>query len=142
MTAFDVICVVGAICGFAMVLGGLYLFNRGILTLDKADKQEAVSMEFKDLLKIQSRYPAYGFFIFGLAFMGWRAWSRRAVDSHRPGARSRCRGDGGILPGLQPPSFSSAVRHIQGRVAGNSAFRWNCSARVRADSSTALTVSA
>src|SRR5262249_536941 len=53
--------------------------------------------------------------------LGWRAWSRRAVDSHRPGARSRCRGDSGILPGLQPPSFSSAVRHFQGRLAGNSA---------------------
>ena len=51
--------------------------------------------------------------------VGWRAWSRRAVDSHRPGARSRCRGDRGILPGLQPASVSSAVRRFQGRPAGD-----------------------
>jgi len=52
--------------------------------------------------------------------LGWRASPRRAIASHRPGARSRCRGDRGTLPGLQRPSFSSAVRHFQGRLASNS----------------------
>jgi len=63
--------------------------------------------------------------------LGWRAWSRRAVDSHRPGARSRCRGDRGILPGLQPASVSSAVRRFQGRLAGDfaSGLNWNAGVR-------------
>jgi hypothetical protein len=56
--------------------------------------------------------------------MGWRTWSRRAVDSHRPGARSRCRGDRGILSGLQPARVSSAVRRFQGRLAGDSGLNW------------------
>ena len=34
--------------------------------------------------------------------LGRRARSRRAVDSHRAGARSRRRRDRGLLPGLQP----------------------------------------
>ena len=38
-------------------------------------------------------------------------------DSHHPGARSRCLGDCRILT-ESPPSSSSAVRHFQGRLAG------------------------
>jgi hypothetical protein len=70
MTPFEWICIIAAICGVLMVLGGIYLFYKGILTLAKApDQQEAVSFEFQKILKIQSRYPAYGFFIFGIAFV-------------------------------------------------------------------------
>src|SRR5215467_9453427 len=38
-------------------------------------------------------------------------------DSHHPGARSRCLGDCRLLT-ESPPSSSSAVRHFQGRLAG------------------------
>jgi hypothetical protein len=43
----------------------------------------------------------------------------RTVDPHRAGTRSRCRDDCGILPGLQPASVSSAVRHFQGHLTGD-----------------------
>jgi hypothetical protein len=57
-------------CGVLMVIGGLVLFYKGIVTLQEvSDKPDAVTIEFKNVLKIQSRYPAYGFFIFGLAFI-------------------------------------------------------------------------
>src|ERR1700722_5525746 len=55
-----------------------------------------------------------------------RARTGRAVDPHRPGTRSRRRGDRGILPGLQPASVSGAGRRFQGRPAGNfaSGLKW------------------
>ena len=69
-------------------------------------------------------------------YLWWLGWSQlngrkirwigalgRGGQSIRivPGPRSRCRSDGGVLPGLQPKSVSTAVRHFQRRLAGNSA---------------------
>ncbi len=60
------------------VLGGLLLFYKGIITLQQvSDKPDAVTFEFQRVLKIQSRYPAYGFFIFGLAFITLAAFYGR-----------------------------------------------------------------
>jgi hypothetical protein len=74
MSTFDLIVVLGAMCGVFMVLGGLWLFYKGIVTLQEvSDKPDAVTLEFKNVLKIQSRYPAYGFFAFGLAFIALAA---------------------------------------------------------------------
>jgi hypothetical protein len=73
MTAnmFSLLVILGGLCGVFMVVGGLFLFYKGIITLQQvSDKPDAVTFEFQRVLKIQSRYPAYGFFIFGLAFLG------------------------------------------------------------------------
>jgi len=78
MGTFDVIVIIGALCGVFMVLGGLWLFYKGVVTLQQvSDKPDAVTIEFKNMLKIQSRYPAYGFFVFGLAFIVVAAWFGR-----------------------------------------------------------------
>lgn len=74
----DVVVLLGAVCGVLMVLGGLLLFYKGIVTLQQvSDKPDAVTVEFKNVLKIQSRYPAYGFFGFGLAFIALAAFYGR-----------------------------------------------------------------
>ena len=70
MSPFDFIVIIGALCGLLMVLGGLLLFYKGVLTLQQVSKKgDAVSFEFQRVLKIQSRYPALAFFVFGLAFI-------------------------------------------------------------------------
>jgi hypothetical protein len=70
MSTADLVVVLGAVCGVLMVLGGLLLFYKGIVTLKEASaKSEAFTIELKNILKLQSRYPAYGFFAFGLAFI-------------------------------------------------------------------------
>jgi hypothetical protein len=75
---FDFIVVLAGLCGFLMVLGGLLLFYKGIITLQQvSDKPDAVTFEFQRVLKIQSRYPAYGFFFFGLAFVALAAFYGR-----------------------------------------------------------------
>ncbi|MGH8850697.1 MAG: hypothetical protein ACREYD_06860 [Casimicrobiaceae bacterium] len=78
MGTFDFVVILAGLCGFLMVLGGLLLFYKGIITLAQvSDKPDAVTFEFQKVLKIQSRYPAYGFFFFGLAFMALAAFYGR-----------------------------------------------------------------
>jgi hypothetical protein len=75
---FDFVVVLAGLCGLLMVLGGLLLFYKGVITLQQvSDKPDAVTFEFQRVLKIQSRYPAYGFFIFGLAFITLAAFYGR-----------------------------------------------------------------
>ncbi len=69
MTPFDWIIVIGGICGLCMVMGGMILLYKGIITLSKASPEEAVSLEFKKMIKITTHYPSLGLFVIGLAFV-------------------------------------------------------------------------
>ncbi|MGH8094630.1 MAG: hypothetical protein ACREIF_14360 [Chthoniobacterales bacterium] len=69
MTTLDWTIVSSAVCGLVMVVGGICLLYKGAITLQQAGPDEAVSLEFQKLLKIQTRYPALGLFIIGLAFV-------------------------------------------------------------------------
>jgi len=60
---------VAALCGLVMVVGGIVLLYRGTITLDKADQGQAVTLEFKKLIRVQTSYPALGLFVIGLAFV-------------------------------------------------------------------------
>ena len=73
MGTVDVVVLLGALCGLVMVVGGFVLFYKGIVTLQQASAKDAITLELRNILKIQSRYPAYGFFIFGLAFLALSA---------------------------------------------------------------------
>ena len=84
MATDDIVVILGAVCGVFMVVGGMLLFYKGIVTLQQvSDKPDAVTVEFKNVLKIQSRYPAYGFFVFGLAFISLAAMYSRP-DQYPP----------------------------------------------------------
>lgn len=69
MGTFDIVIILGAICGLSMVIGGMGLLYKGVITLNQASTQEAASLEFKKMLKITTHYPALGLFIIGLAFV-------------------------------------------------------------------------
>lgn len=69
MDTFDIVVILGALCGLLMVIGGMVLLYKGVITLNQASKQEAASLEFKKMLKITTHYPALGLFIIGLAFV-------------------------------------------------------------------------
>jgi hypothetical protein len=45
------------------------LFRKGVLTLQQHGPQKAVSVDFANLLKLQSSYPALGFFGFALVIL-------------------------------------------------------------------------
>ena len=69
MATFDFVVIIGGMCGFMMVIGGMLLLYKGAISLNQASKEEAVSLEFKKMLKITTHYPALGLFIIGLAFI-------------------------------------------------------------------------
>ena len=69
MTPFDYIVISGGICGLFMVIGGMVLLYKGNVTLSQTAKDEAVSLEFKKMVKITTHYPALGLFVIGLAFI-------------------------------------------------------------------------
>jgi len=52
-----------------MVVGGFWLFHKGVISLTQVSQKEAVSVEFRKVLKLSSQYPALGFFIIGLVFI-------------------------------------------------------------------------
>ncbi len=69
MTPFDWIVIIGGICGLFMVIGGMILLYKGNITLNKTSKDEAVTLEFRKMIKITTHYPALGLFVIGLAFI-------------------------------------------------------------------------
>lgn len=70
MNTNAVILLTCAFCGVLMVAGGLLLFYKGIVKLDEASsKANAVTIDILNSIKIQTRYAAFGFFVFGLAFV-------------------------------------------------------------------------
>jgi hypothetical protein len=74
VTTVDVLAVIGALCALLMVVGSLYLFNRGILTLRETNPEEAIKVEFQKILSIQSRNPAIALFVVGVIFLGVSFW--------------------------------------------------------------------
>jgi hypothetical protein len=64
------LCSIGAICALLMVVGALVLLYKGAITLQQSSPDEAVKVEFKHLINIQTRYPAIGLFVIGICFLG------------------------------------------------------------------------
>ena len=49
--------------GIYMVKRSFDLLQKGLITLQQVSPEAAVTVEFKKILKLQSRYPAMGFFL-------------------------------------------------------------------------------
>ena len=69
MTTFDIVIFLGGICGICMVVGGMVLLYKGVISLNSAGQAEALNLEFKKLIRISTHYPALGLFVIGLAFI-------------------------------------------------------------------------
>lgn len=52
-----------------MVLGGIILLYKGAISLKERSENEAVSLEFRNMFKMTTHYPALGLFVIGLAFV-------------------------------------------------------------------------
>ena len=69
MEVFYWVVLIGAICGLCMVVGSLLLLWKGAVNLQRASAEEAITVEFKNLIRVSSHYPALGLFIIGLTFI-------------------------------------------------------------------------
>jgi len=57
-----------------MVIGSLFLLYRGTITLQQANPEDAIKVEFQKVLNIQTRYPALGLFVVGIIFLAAAYW--------------------------------------------------------------------
>lgn len=65
---FELAVVITALAGFSMVIGGMALIYKGALALAGTDKSQALSIEWKNELRISTQAPGIAFFVVGLAF--------------------------------------------------------------------------
>jgi len=57
-------------CGGLLVAGSLGLLYKGVITLSQKSQEEAISIEYKKLLRVSSHYPALALFLIGWFFVG------------------------------------------------------------------------
>jgi hypothetical protein len=74
MSVPDILALIGAACALVMVLGALILLYRGTITLKEVNPEEAIKVQFKRLIDIQTRYPALGLFCVGVIFLIAAYW--------------------------------------------------------------------
>ena len=72
---FDIVILIGAICGPIMVIGSMALLYSGAISLrGAACDGEALSIELIKEIKLSTRYPALALFIIGFVFFISAAW--------------------------------------------------------------------
>ena len=69
MSIFEWIVLIGGICGLIMVAGSMLLLYKGVVTLREVAPENAVSIEFRNMVKVSTHYPALGLFLIGLVFI-------------------------------------------------------------------------
>jgi len=69
MTVFEVVALIAAFCGFAMVLGGIWLMAKGVITLAATPKTDALTIEWKKQFRMNTQVPGLAFFMVGLLFV-------------------------------------------------------------------------
>jgi hypothetical protein len=59
-----------------MVKRSFDLLQKGVITLRDANPDDAIKVEFKKLITIQTRYPALGFLVLAMICLGIALWAR------------------------------------------------------------------
>jgi len=66
---FDIVILIGVICGPLMILGSMFLLYKGSISLQAAaNDKDALSIELMKEIKLSTRYPALGLFLIGFMF--------------------------------------------------------------------------
>jgi hypothetical protein len=69
MSAFEMAALAGSLAGVSMVLGGIWLVAKGVITLAATPQADALSLEWKKQFRINTQVPGLAFFLVGLLFM-------------------------------------------------------------------------
>ena len=64
MTVFELVALVAAIAGLAMVIGGIWLVAKGILTMAATPQADALTVELKKQFRLRTQVPGLAFFLF------------------------------------------------------------------------------
>ncbi len=80
---FEIVILIGAICGPIMVIGSMILLYRGAISLQAAATSDALSIELIDEIKLSTRYPALALFLIGFIFFISAAWFAQQGDAKK-----------------------------------------------------------
>lgn len=69
MSAFEVVALVGALAGLSMVLGGIWLVAKGVITMAATPRADALTIEWKKQFRMNTQVPGLAFFLVGLLFI-------------------------------------------------------------------------
>lgn len=69
MSTFEIIALLGAVCGIIMVTGGIMLLRVGAIRLSEVGNKGAFAVQIRKDIKITTSYPALGIFVIGLLFV-------------------------------------------------------------------------
>jgi len=68
-TTFDVLTILAGLCGMIMVIGSMVLLYKGVITLSGITPEEALSVQFTNMIKVTTHYPSLALFVIGLIFI-------------------------------------------------------------------------
>ncbi len=77
MIPFEIVALLGAVAGFSMILGGMWLVAKGIITLQATPAADALTIEWKKRFRINTQVPGLAFFLVGLIFISTSLWFLR-----------------------------------------------------------------
>lgn len=69
MNAFEIVALLGAVAGLSMVLGGIWLVAKGVITMAATPKADALTIEWKKQFRMNTQVPGLAFFLVGLMFI-------------------------------------------------------------------------
>jgi len=78
-STFSVILVISACIGLLMIVGGMFLMYKGVITLQATPKTEALTVRWRKQFVLTTQVPALGFFLIGLAFVVFAMWFAKPV---------------------------------------------------------------
>jgi hypothetical protein len=91
---FDVVIILGAICGVLMVVGGMVLLAIGAIKLEAVapavagtkgeQRADALILEFKKTIKVTAHYPALALFLIGVLFIFGSLWFSKSEGKIQP----------------------------------------------------------
>jgi hypothetical protein len=81
MNAFNIAIYASLFCAIAMILGGIWLLAKGAIKLTEAGKSEGgLSVELFNKIKVNTGYPALGFFLIALFLVAVAIWFSKPPD--------------------------------------------------------------
>jgi hypothetical protein len=69
MNAFEIVALMGSAAGLSMVLGGIWLVAKGVITMAATPKADALTIEWKKQFRMNTQIPGLAFFLVGLMFI-------------------------------------------------------------------------
>jgi len=120
MSAFEVVALVGAMAGLSMVLGGIWLVAKGVITMAATPQAEALTIEWKKQFRMNTQVPGLAFFLVGLMFIAVSLGFLKPSDIAPIAFEGQLKGiDERVSIYVRPTNWELAGDTSTGQISGN-----------------------